>query len=515
MRTAAFIFLFLISFSKINAQVVPQEGSKLSYRLIGFSFPATAGVKNYRIEIALGHFTAEPDFEKEIVTRLNTSKNKVIGEVPYFGKKYTWRIVYNSDLKGKTYSRFYHFSTETIPECDTADFRLRIIKNAQTYKGAYVFVDGTRALYDMQGKPVWYLPNFDSFSTADCYPRDMKLTSKGTISVLMHRGVYEIDYNGAILWKMPKKTRRNADSIEFFHHELTRLSSGHYMTMGDEKLRRGISVTGDSNFVFAAMDSTLPRNYTGSDKMSFGTLIEYDDQGNIVWTWKSSDYFKGSDIYFHKTRSGILDVHANAFYFDEKSKAIYVSFKNIDRIVKVKYPEGTVTNVYGAIYNEGMMKGAATETGNSYFCGQHSCRRSASGDLYLFNNNSCQVGGWPSIIVMDEKADSKQGLKKIWEYECDVAYTGIGTKPYSFAIGGNVIELPDHSFLATLAGSVSNVFIVNRNKELLWSAVCEKRNKATQQWTPVLNYRSSIITSRKELENLIWNAEVPPRHIRH
>ena len=431
----------------------------------------------------------------------------MIGEVPSFGSSYTWRVTYTS-AKKQAHTQLYHFNTGIIPEADTASFRMRIVKNAQTYKDAYVFVDGMRALFDMKGKPVWYLPNIDSLNTEDCRPRDVKLTPHGTISMVMHKGSYELDYNASVLWKMPKNVRRAPDSIEFFHHEFTQLSNGHYMGLGDEKLLWQPSVTGDSGFVLVPGAKPLPNNSTRRDKISFGTLVEYDKNNNVVWSWRSSDYFKTSDIYYHKVPLGAVDVHANSFFFDEKNKAIYVSFKNIDRIIKIKYPEGTVTDVYGEIYEKGMMKGSVAETGNGLFCGQHSCRLSAGGDIYLFNNNTCHRGAWPSIVMMQKTKDNKVGLKKTWEYECNVDYTGITSpRPYNFAVGGGVYELPDQSFLVTLAGSSSNVFIVNKKKEILWSAVCERYNRVTKQWNYVLNYRSSMITSRKELERLIWNSE--------
>ena len=45
------------------------------------------------------------------------------------------------------------------------------------------------------------------------------------------------------------------------------------------------------------------------------------------------------------------DVHENAFFFDEKNKVIYISFKYISTIIKLKYPEGIVLNTYGPMQN--------------------------------------------------------------------------------------------------------------------------------------------------------------------
>ena len=55
-------------------------------------------------------------------------------------------------------------------------------------------------------------------------------------------------------------------------------------------------------------------------KTKFGTLIEYDEEGNVVWYWKSSDYFATSDLAYYTLAKDepSIDVHENSFYFDEK-----------------------------------------------------------------------------------------------------------------------------------------------------------------------------------------------------
>ena len=44
-------------------------------------------------------------------------------------------------------------------------------------------------------------------------------------------------------------------------------------------------------------------------------------------------------------------------------------------------------------------------------------------------------------------------------------------------------------------------------KQILWSAIPEKFNLITKTWENGSLYRANIITSRKDLERLIWNAE--------
>lgn len=503
--------LFLLFFTPFwgFTQISPKEGSKLNYRLIGFAFPAIQQVNNYTIEIATGNYYSTDSFEKKITITLNTKKNKLITEVPSFGKEYTWRTA-SSTKSGIIYSSLNHFSTLSVPNVDTNIIRLRIIDTAVTNKDAYVFLDATRALYDMAGHPVWYLPDIEGMSS-EKYPfRDLKLSPFGSITFLFdERGAYEINYNADILWKAPDKGIVSGDSIEHYHHELTKLNNGHYMVLGyeNEFWNGKLPATNDSSFVIIPKKKIKKEeNDSIYQTITFGTVIEYDEKGNIVWSWKSSQYFKGSDIYYHKNKKGQPDIspHANSFYFDQKNNFVYVSFRDISRIVKVKYPEGTVDNVYGEIFRPGVK-----EKGNGLFCSQHSVGISEDGLLYLFNNNLCDSGAFPKVIMMKEPTTKSGSLEKVWEYECKVKGIDPNNRPrqYYFWFGGNSFELPDQSIFISMSSLYSKMLIVSKDKKVLWSAIPEKWNSSSKSWDLVLQYKASIITNEAKLEQLIWNSE--------
>ena len=163
------LFLFLLFTFQLKAQLFPKEGSKLNYRLIGFSFPAENKISKYKIELASGMHNTEDSFAKNIIKSLDCETNKLVAEVPSFGMEYTWRVVNKNNTENN--SRLHHFSTGIIPEADTHITRLRIAKNADKYEDAYVFLDGNKALYDMNGNPVWYLPEIEG---SNATPADIK-----------------------------------------------------------------------------------------------------------------------------------------------------------------------------------------------------------------------------------------------------------------------------------------------------------------------------------------------------
>jgi hypothetical protein len=52
----------------------------------------------------------------------------------------------------------------------------------------------------------------------------------------------------------------------------------------------------------------------------------------------------------------------------------------------------------------------------------------------------------------------------------------------------------------------TKMFIVTRNKKVLWSALPERHIETDNIWFPVKQYKTNII-NRKNFEKLIWMAE--------
>jgi Arylsulfotransferase (ASST) len=512
-KIVSIVFLFFLFRGQLWSQITPAEGGKLHYRIIGFSIPAKGNARNFKLQIAAGNFQNEDAFKTNIIVTEESSAHKIIAEVPDFGKEYTWRMVYKvNDQPQKT--SLYHFSTISIPDVDTNIMRLRVVTTAEKYKDAYIFLNANRTLYDMNGHPIWFLPHTPSLNFTDRIIRDMKLTPQGTITFIVEaKEAYEINYDGDMLWKAPNTGAISGDSIEHYNHEFVRLANGHYMLSGTEITWLVKQQDSDRQAPSTPPSKNGPppgMRYRMMPKMPFGTLMEYDEQGKLVWSWRSASYFRSSDVLYYTNVHGrpVNDVHQNSFYFDEKNKTIYVGYKTINRIVKLKYPEGTVVASYGEVYKKDV-----PPKGNGLFCYQHSCKLSSKGNLYLFNNNSCSPTLVPQLIEMEEPRSPTDPLKVVWQYNCPIEPIDERTQRAfldnpDLTSGGNIIELPDESFFASMCIPFPKVFIVGRDKKLLWSAIPEGWNSTDNKWMPIPQYRASIITSRRELETLIWNAAI-------
>ncbi len=503
MYKALIILLCLVPL-QLFSQIIPKEGSKLNYRIIGFSLPE-APVGKCKLEIASGNHQSDSTFKKSIVASLAYSSNRIIAEVPAFGCAYTWRVVSDNDPKFGQ-GTLHHFSTLASKFTDTSVFRMRITKQAAKYRDAFVFADGNKALYDMKGHPVWFLPNIDSIIGDHADVRDLQLTPFGTITFMVTENVYEISYDGEILWKGPGNIRFRKAVPQHYHHEFTRLNNGHYMVMGDEitdvVLKKGDNTSIDSDLFFVSSPGPGVIDSV-HQKMLFPTILEYDHDGKLVWSYHSSAYFKESYLLHSYTPDGNHDInpHGNGFYFDEEAKTVYISYRNLDRIVKLKYPEGNVLASYGTIYQpgNGLRK-------NGMFCYQHSCRKSGEGFLYLFNNNVCHQGAPPAVTMWQESAKERSGLKKVWEYTCTIEDKDkLKDKNFTFSSGGSVAELPDHSLLVSMGTYYSKIFIIGIDKQVLWSAMAEKWDEQAKKWKTNPQYRASIIPGIKSMGQIIWN----------
>ena len=490
MRIRLIVSLFVLFLPFMSrSQTLPAEGNVLNYRLIGFTVSESKGTHDYVLEIAKGNILSDEDFAKNITITKHAATNRIIGEVPAFGAQYTWRM----KSAGAQSATLHHFSTGIAPAVDTSNTRLKIIDKATKFMGAHVMIDNNMAMYDMTGHAVWYLPAIEGKVMNGT---DLKLTPQGTITFIGDECGYEIDYDGHILWKTPDDGKISGAKRESYHHQFTRLSNGHYMILGTQFLMCRLQP--DNTLVVVrgkkeedrATDSSLVKH-------AFGTLIEYDEKGNVVWFYNTVRYFEESDMvnYIQKNPKELVDMHPNSFYYDEKDKNIYICFKNTDRIIKIKYPSGDILGSYGQIFKKGI-----PPTDENVYCWPHGVKRAKNGDFWVYNNNTCNKGAFPVVQKMQEPKEKAGVPKMVWDYEC---VTKINI-PTGFKSGGNVEELTDGSVFISMALPGNKLFVIDQQKKTLWSALNEKWNDGQKNFSFQPMYRAHFIESEKDMDNLVW-----------
>ncbi len=467
MRTYHFIFvlIFLLAPIAIYANIVPADNAKLNYRLIGFSFLQQENATAYRLEIYEdGNIQSKPLLIKE------QKDNKIIATVPAFGKKYSWRVKYLNKKKVIATSELYHFSVNENPHLGENRARIVVLSSAPKYKDMLFFFDNTKTLCNMQGEVLWFLPVIPGITDSSVgMIRDIKLTDDGTITFLTKKNVYEIDYDANILWSAHKDDSIYTDSVEQFHHEFTKLSNNNYMTIGN------INVLANSTKQPQVRNDTA-KNVT--PKTMCGMILEYNPQRQIVWKWNSCNYVDAVDAVSH----------FNSFYFDEKKRVVYSSYRNLNRVLKVAYPSGKILAQYG---EDARQSGSLKGTGMFYY--QHNCGVNSDGDLMLFNNNYKAHLPAPqrnsesiaSVTVFKEPVTESDNLEVLWEFKID--FDSLAS-PVS-AGGGSVCELDKGDYLVC-TGIPGRNFIVSKEKKVLWNVLTERYEGG---WKSMDGYRASPV----------------------
>ncbi len=493
--------LCLLCVTTIFAQTFPKEGDKLNYRLVGFQLLNAPGTLNYEVELAQGSITAEADFARNIIRKAKATTNHVKMEVPAFGAAYTWRGVYTNTKGVVIRGDLAHFSTLTCPNVDTAIVRLRILQKTLRYADAYVFSDIAQVLYDLKGNPVWFLPPLTTTCNATVAVRDLKLTKEGTITCLVNDWPYEIDYNGNILWQ-PQHGLNEMGERERYHHEFTRTDGDNYLVLGNEMLKCKLNTNKDSLPTICDNSEQDGTPKQGCRKLPFGTVLEYNSRNKLLWSWHSSVLFRDSTLYpFLRPGKPGFEIHLNSFYLDRYAGMLYVSSKRYSIIIKVKYPEGDVRAIYGMRNNS---------TTHQLFCDQHSVKQSATGKLYLFNNNECNPDNVPTIMMLEEAKTTAEGVKKIWELKTPVKPTARQTgDKHTATSGGNVIALPGGDVFASMSSPYGDMFIAGKDKKILWHGIQERKMDTTGKWEPQPQYRATLVTDAASIEKLLFHAAPP------
>ncbi len=92
----------------------------------------------------------------------------------------------------------------------------------------------------------------------------------------------------------------------YHHHQVTRLSNGHYMSLGVEIEIGGnyplpLLMPTPGKYSLIKKDSATGKLY---QQVLTGRVVEQDQKGKVLWSWNSSDYFTHSDLMLRKKANG-------------------------------------------------------------------------------------------------------------------------------------------------------------------------------------------------------------------
>lgn len=452
MRICILTFLLVrLSFQLVSQEIQPKDGSILTQTSVLLEVPEVIGATQYNFQIhsTRGTQTSHEPNQALIVDNLN------------FGESYTWEVqAFGHEGKIlKTFNNSFEIATSAL--VDTTQFRFRINreKDASNPEGV-MFLDYSRVAISADGKPVWFMPENEKLDNKRL--RDFKLTNRGTLTYLDITQCEEMNLQGNSIWVTPSDGSFSGDSLDYYHHEFTRLSNGNYMVLG-------------KSFV----ESDIVINEKKIETIPLSIIIEYNPAGEVVWTWSSNDYIHPEDIIKvgQKVALGNTFGHMNSFYFDEPTGVIYAGFRDLNCILAIDKVSGNLIRSYGDKISSDTTKQAI-----GFFSKQHAPIKISDNRLLLFNNNDRNQPS--SVQIISEVTESNPTSTIEWEFVCDFDTL----MPASAGRMGNAIPLESETLLVNM-GQVARIFAVTPDKRVLWQCFPEQWNASTQTWAPKPNYR--------------------------
>ena len=482
---------------ELAAQIYPADGATMTATRIPLRAEAWPGAASCTFSVAVGELSEERDFKKHIFLVKRSSDNRTIAELPRYNEAYSWKAEYYNGKGSKIgASPIHHFRVPGNEFSDSNKCRVRVIKNLYSDTGLYLLLDNPGGMYTMQGKPIWFSPQI-----LKCDPKgqatNLRLSGSTTLTFILKEIAYETNYAGEVLWRFSSPTAEI--ERKGFHHEFVKRPNGNYIILGWKTEERAIPI-GGSVKEGHEQNSEFP--------VTFGTIEEYDQSGRQVWSWSSSAYFEDTDLIDQVNDRQVPRgrTHMNAFYFDESDSTIYIGFKDVSRIVKLKYPEKNILETY-----YGFVPGK-----EQLFLEQHSINLLADNRMCVYSNNISFSKALPnvlyntgnkdsavsSIVLLEQDRNTERGLKKVWEFKCDID----SEAPHFSARGGNVRELPDGNLLVCM-GASPRIFIVSTDGKILFNAIVEEWNEGEKKWEGVSQYRVTPVTAG-QLNQLIYGSVV-------
>ena len=481
-------FLCLLCLIHCKAQIFPAPESKLNYTQVMFEYPGVKGAVGYIIQLA--EDTANTTFDHFLVEQRDSATATLVTDLQ-FGKKYKWRYAGTKNGQPITWIGPYKFQVMADSLISSNLVGNLISTNDASNAGGLIINDCTRTINDRTGKIVWYLDKVQwhvlfKKKNLELKPQliDLRLTPSGTITYLADSIATETDLNGNKLWRAPNDGKVSGASTESYNHDFKRLSNGHYLVLGNELWRklphyRDTLATQKKYPNRKLMDG---REY---GQVEFGTVMEYDKNGKLVWSWNSQNYFD-SDALSPRTGSAQPDfelkAHINAVSIDAKNEYAYIGFRNISRIVKVDKKTGRVVDSWGLKLPTG---GAKNEV---LLHQQHDANILEDGSLAVFNSNDYPGSDSFSRAVIFSTGTADDG-KVLWSYDCNFE----SLDRHADRNGGNVDELKNGNLLVCM-GNMNHIFEVTRNKKIVWENTIKPNGKVGDIYFHRL-YRAHYISS--------------------
>ncbi|TAE85582.1 MAG: hypothetical protein EAY81_06385 [Bacteroidetes bacterium] len=418
----------------LGQQVIPENGSRINFTRPYFEVPQGPVSGKYVFYIKQVNATAGA---KKKVAKVRANCRAAISPVTLsFQATYEWYY----KIKQFGFTRFqsptYTFTTANSELLDTNLQKIVWEKMPPKKQQGIIVLDGLKIAVDMQGKPVFFLPN----SKQDRALRDINLTPQGTITYIDNQNgdVAEIDLNGEMLWHYPTPLSKQ-QSTEHYHHEFEKLPNGNYLLAGKKPIKE---------LNHSSLSAELP------GEMLSETIIEVNLEGEEVWRFNLLPELK--EQFNLQPPNGSINMsrlgHLNGMAIDTLNNVIYASFKTFNSIFKISRSNNQIMRKIGLEtihFNDSLISG-------EHFSQQHCPTLLPNGNLLIFNNGTAKTGsGFVELNLQNKEGSATEVVNQVYfkKYFPNEYYTpqmgsaqlvnnnavlvGMGNKPLFFEVTRN------------------------------------------------------------------------------
>ncbi|MCD6065719.1 MAG: hypothetical protein K0S33_545 [Bacteroidetes bacterium] len=436
-----------------------------------FEFPYEENASVYTIYITYDSIL-QPKEKDFIIKKQEKFPVSLIKDLR-LGKNYKWYVETTLKSGKKTKSDYHYFSIATTRMVNRKLYQpIQLYNKKEKIQDGLIWCDQYRCAVDRKGNVVWFMTEDHLEQVNAKVVRDFRLYNDGNISFIHQPNASRVDIDMNVLWQAPAAGTISGAKKEDYHHALLQLPNGNYMVLGNEKVKFANENPGDT---------------VTSEEVDFCNIIEFNEKREIVWSWRMKDYFPYEYLINSKieTRSGVVNPHANSFCVDETNNVIYLSFRDISRIIKIDRKSKKILASYGQRLND---EDDVMET--DLFRLQHDIQLLPNGDMLLFNNNDIDNGKISCVEIIRLPATKKDTFQLKWKFDLNYDAQSNGKIDRM----GGVKIMPDGNYLIC-EGSSNRVVEISPKGELLWDFALRQKDTSGRVNDKFALYRANFSRS--------------------
>lgn len=449
--------VLLACITDISAQLSPTHNAKLTGIHVLFQWETGINIFEYVLNIT-------DKSTGKVLTYKSPLPSIIVKQGLEWGHAYDWNVTAYSEGKKKFVTPNYHFEILQNYKINPDRYRHLVTQNTLTTDSLYIFLDNPGVVIDLKGNPVWFYPdtnvarvfNLQVLPNGNFAAMKPKYGKSGNENLMFE----EISYEGKIIWRTPSAGGVSGDTSEYYHHDFQVLKNGNYLVMGNQFKQRTLQ--------------------GGTFYIRYGTLMEYNREGKVVWSWNSADYLKDEDLF----TEGIKDnpAHLNAVWLDEKTEKMLISFRYIDRFILLDKKTKKVEATFGSLMPSGEAKYA-----NGFFHRQHSPKfLHNNSTVLLYDNGTGTNNDTISSLLILSLPQGNEKSHVLYRFPMQFA----GRKQSWSESKGDVDAITSSHYLIDM-GAIPRTVIIDTTKGIVWECNHQSKPNINAQWMGVEeNYRA-------------------------